>query len=203
MKRIFIIFIMACAVASSLTIRATARPLNFATRGTILSALNSQDDGITFGVRRDRLTPTSEAPRAPEFAAGEWINSNPTRLEDLRGRVVLLDFWSFNCFYCRNAIPSLRRLNARYRSRGLTVVGIHTGMNDRAKQTGLVRRHTRALQIRYPVVTDHAGETWRAYDMQAWPSVVIIDKQGRVRFVHIGDGMYEEQERIIQQLLAE
>jgi thiol-disulfide isomerase/thioredoxin len=149
------------------------------------------------------LIPARNAPRAPALAEGAWINSEPLRIEGLRGRVVLVDFWTYGCYNCRNTLPALKSWDATYREQGLTIIGVHTPEFDREKELDNVRDQVRSLGLRYAVVTDNNGESWNAYSIQAWPTVVILDKQGRIRWTHIGEGMYDEQERVIQKLLAE
>lgn len=153
--------------------------------------------------RRDVLIDVKAARPAPDIAGGTWINSEATSLKKLRGRVVLVDFWTYGCYNCRNTLPALKRFDENYRERGLTIVGVHSPEFDGEKKIDNVREQVRALGIRYPVVTDNDHATWRAYDIEAWPTVVILDKQGRIRYTHIGEGRYDTQEKIIQQLLAE
>ncbi|MDT4953286.1 MAG: hypothetical protein QOJ02_1424 [Acidobacteriota bacterium] len=153
--------------------------------------------------RRDVLIDAQNARLAPAIASGEWINSEPLKLESLRGRVVVVDFWTFGCYNCRNTLPALKRLDSTYRKRGLTIIGIHSPEFDREKKIENVRREVASLGIDYAVVTDNDYETWRAYSVEAWPTVMILDKRGRVRFTHIGEGLYDEQESVIKQLLAE
>jgi thiol-disulfide isomerase/thioredoxin len=140
---------------------------------------------------------------AQELTPGDWINSTPLNLKDLRGRVVLVDFWTFGCINCRNTIPSINRWHDRYADKGLTIVGVHSPEFDDEKKIEHLRREVASLGIRYPVVTDNDYKTWDAYDVYAWPTVFLIDKQGRVRWRHVGEGNYDEAERIIQELLAE
>jgi thiol-disulfide isomerase/thioredoxin len=153
--------------------------------------------------KRDILIAGRDARLAPVIASGEWINSEPVKLEALRGRVVLVDFWTFGCYNCRNTLPTLKRFDNTYRARGLTIIGVHSPEFDREKRIDEVRREISSLGIKYPVVTDNDYDTWRAYNVEAWPTVVILDKRGRIRFTHIGEGLYQEQENIIKELLAE
>ena len=153
--------------------------------------------------RRDVLIDAKDARPAPAIAGGTWINSEPTSLNNLRGRVVLVDFWTYGCYNCRNTLPTLKRFDQSYRERGLTIVGVHSPEFDGEKKIDKVREQVRALGIRYPVVTDNEHETWQAFGVEAWPTVYILDKQGRIRYTHIGEGRYEMQEKVIQQLLAE
>lgn len=155
------------------------------------------------GIRRDVLIAARDAMPAPAISEGTWINSEPLKLDSLRGRVVVVDFWTFGCYNCRNTLPSLKAWDARYREQGLTIIGVHSPESDSEKVEQTVRREVRSLGLRYPVVTDNEYETWRAFGIQAWPTTVILDKQGRVRFVHIGEGLYQEMETAIQKLLAE
>ncbi|MBA3439065.1 MAG: peptide-methionine (R)-S-oxide reductase MsrB [Pyrinomonadaceae bacterium] len=153
--------------------------------------------------KRDVLIPARSAMRAPALLEGTWINSDSLTLKALQGRVVVVDFWTFGCHNCRNTLPTLKRWDTLYRKDGLTTIGVHSPESDYEKNMENVRREVQRLGISYPVVTDNNYETWRAYGIHAWPTTVILDKQGRVRFTHIGEGMYNEMEQVIQKLLAE
>jgi thiol-disulfide isomerase/thioredoxin len=146
---------------------------------------------------------SSESATAPELAPGSWLNSEPLTLKDLRGRVVLIQFWTFGCYNCRNTLPFVKRWDDRYRDKGFTVIGVHSPELDNERKLENVRREVASLEIRYPVVTDNDYETWRAYDVEAWPTIFLLDKQGRIRWKHVGEGAYEEAEGVIQKLLAE
>lgn len=163
----------------------------------------AEDDSTTAGIRRDVLISAARAPHAPALSEGTWINSEALNLQSLRGRVVVVDFWTFGCYNCRNTLPTLKSWNAKYLQRGLTIIGVHSPESDYEKSLDNVRRAVREQALRYPVVTDNDYETWRAYGIEAWPTTVILDKEGRVRFTHIGEGMYDQMENVIQQLLAE
>jgi thiol-disulfide isomerase/thioredoxin len=144
----------------------------------------------------------SESATAPELAAGDWINSEPLKLKDLRGRVVLIEFWTFGCYNCRNTLPFVKSWNDRYRDQGFTVIGVHSPEFDDERKVENLRREVASLGIRYPVVTDNDYQTWNAYNVSAWPTAFLLDKQGRIRWMHVGEGDYEEAERLIQKLLA-
>jgi thiol-disulfide isomerase/thioredoxin len=146
---------------------------------------------------------SSEAATAPDLATGNWINSEPLKLKDLRGRVVLIEFWTFGCFNCRNTLPFIKGWHDRYRDKGLTVVGVHSPEFDDEREVENVRGEVASLGIHYPVVTDNDYQTWNAYHVEAWPTVFLLDKQGRIRWMHVGEGDYDEAERLIQKLLAE
>lgn len=140
---------------------------------------------------------------APEFASGAWINSDPLTLRELRGRVVLIEFWTFGCYNCRNTLPAVKKWDMKYREQGLTIVGVHSPEFDHEKKIENVRREVASLGIRFPVVTDNEFATWRAYKVEAWPTIFVLDKSGRFRGKHVGEGAYEQTEQLIQKLLAE
>ena len=151
----------------------------------------------------DRSLTKKEFSLAPEFAAGKWINSESLTMKSLRGRVVLVDFWTFGCYNCRNTLPFLKRWHERYGDQGLTIVGVHSPEFEAEKKFENVSREVASLGISYPVVTDNEYETWRAYNVKAWPTAFLVDKSGRIRWLHVGEGAYEEAERMIKGLLAE
>ncbi len=204
MKRLLLIFI--AIAASAIFIYAFARgtrvPVNSgASLPTDMTA--STDGGVDVENGRDVFISARHARRAPELAEGNWINSDALSIEKLRGRVILVDFWTFGCYNCRNTLPSLKRWDDAYRQQGLTVIGVHSPEFDREKVLANVQREVRSLGINYPVVTDNDYNSWRAFNVEAWPTVVLLDKQGRVRWTHIGEGMYDETENAIKNLLAE
>ena len=146
---------------------------------------------------------SSQPAPAPDLAAGDWINSEPLELNDLRGRVVLIDFWTFGCYNCRNTLPFIKGWHDRYRDKGLTVVGVHSPEFDYEKKVENLRREVTSLEIHYPVVSDNDYKTWDAYNVAAWPTLFLLDKQGRIRWMHVGEGNYDKTEQLIQKLLAE
>ncbi len=178
-------------------------PASSTTVESDVAALESSGEDVS-ATTRDVFISARTARQAPAIVeGGTWVNSEALTLESLRGRVVLVDFWTFGCYNCRNTLPTLKRFDNQYREQGLTIIGVQTPEFDSEKRIENVRREVRALGIKYPVVTDNDGATWRAYDTQAWPTVVILDKQGRIRYTHIGEGAYDVQEKIIKTLLAE
>jgi len=201
-KRISITVIVGLIVAS-LAIVAIARYQRTVqpaiARG--LSAATGADS--VSSVEADTLIAAAKAPAAPEFAKGNWINSEPLTLEKLRGRVVLVEFWTFGCYNCRNTLPSVKEWDARYRDKGLTIVGVHTPETDSEYGLDNVRKEVPSLGIKYPVVTDNEYKTWNAYSVEAWPTILVLDKHGRIRWLHVGEGRYGETESVIKTLLAE
>lgn len=148
-------------------------------------------------------SPASDTARAPEFAEGTWINSEPLSIKGLSGRVVLVEFWTFGCYNCRNTLPFVNRWHDRYTDKGLTIVGVHSPEFEGERNVDKVRRQVASLGIRFPVVTDNDYQTWRAYKVEAWPTLFLLDKAGRVRWTHVGEGAYDQAEQTIQKLLAE
>jgi thiol-disulfide isomerase/thioredoxin len=144
-----------------------------------------------------------DAKPAPELADGVWVNSKPLSIKALRGQVVLVDFWTFACYNCRNTLPSLKQWDRKYRDQGLTIVGVHSPELEEEKSLDNLRKAVLSLGITYPVVTDNDYNSWNAYGVQAWPTQVLVDKQGRIRWMHVGEGNYAEAEAAIRQLLAE
>ena len=136
---------------------------------------------------------------APDFAGdGRWFNTRPLTLEGLRGRVVLIDFWTYTCINCLRTLPHLRAWDARYRSRGLTIVGVHTPEFAFERTAGNVRDAIARSRLRYPVVQDNDYATWNAWGNQYWPAKYLIDAKGRVRYAHFGEGEYDETEAAIR-----
>jgi cytochrome c biogenesis protein CcdA/thiol-disulfide isomerase/thioredoxin len=145
--------------------------------------------------------------QAPEFVGNErWFNTpgdRPLSLGSLRGRVVLVDFWTYSCINCIRTLPYLKAWDARYRKDGLTIVGVHSPEFPFERDPDNVAEAIERNGIRYPVAQDNELATWSAYGNQYWPAEYFIDAQGRVRYVHFGEGEYEEKEKVIRELLAE
>ncbi|MEO8335818.1 MAG: cytochrome c biogenesis protein CcdA [bacterium] len=135
--------------------------------------------------------------------ATEWINSGALTPESLRGKVVLVDFWTFECYNCLNALPHVKELYAKYKDRGLVVVGVHTPEFARERVPENVRREVKRLGIAYPVVIDNDNRIWNAFHNQYWPAAYYADATGKMRFYHFGEGRYEEQDKVVAKLLAE
>lgn len=171
--------------------------------GLLSYGVSRLSNGSSRSVSSDDLVPESKSPAAPEFAPGTWINSEPLTLKSLRGRVVLVEFWTFGCYNCRNTLPSVKNWDARYREKGLTIVGVHSPEFEEEKKLENVRREVASLGIHYPVVTDNDYATWKAYSVEAWPTIFVLDKSGRIRWAHVGEGAYDETEQVIKKLLGE
>jgi thiol-disulfide isomerase/thioredoxin len=131
-----------------------------------------------------------------------WLNSEPLTAAGLRGRVVLVDFWTYSCVNWLRTLPYVRAWHERYRDRGLVVVGVHAPEFGFEHDLDNVRRATSELAVGYPVVIDNDFTIWRSFENHYWPAVYLVDGDGRVRFHHFGEEAYEETERTIQQLLG-
>ena len=141
---------------------------------------------------------------APELAGDTWINTQtPLRIAGLRGKVVLVDMWTFDCINCRNVIPSLRQWHETYAASGLMVIGNHYPEFSYERDLGNLKQAVEDLKVPYPVVQDNDGENWQAYKNSYWPTLYLIDKKGRIRYTTIGEGNYAETETAIQALLKE
>ncbi len=141
---------------------------------------------------------------APEFiAGGVWFNSKPLSIKDLRGKVVLVDFWTYTCINCIRTLPYVKTWYQKYKDKGLVVVGVHTPEFEFEKNPANVGRATRDFGIEYPVMQDNNYATWNAYANHYWPAKYFIDVAGNIRFTHFGEGDYDQSEQRIQTLLKE
>jgi thiol-disulfide isomerase/thioredoxin len=141
---------------------------------------------------------------APEFPTGvTWLQGDPLTIASLRGRPVLLDFWDYTCVNCLRTMPYLVEWDWRYRDKGLTIVGVHAPEFTFARTAEHVQKATERLGIRYPVVLDNDYQIWRAFANQYWPAKYLIDADGFLRYMHFGEGFYQETEEAIQAVLRE
>jgi cytochrome c biogenesis protein CcdA/thiol-disulfide isomerase/thioredoxin len=141
---------------------------------------------------------------APELQGiAEWINSEPLTVRGLEGKVVLIDFWTYSCINCLRTLPHLKAWDQAYRDDGLTIIGVHSPEFAFERVPGNVRTAVRKLGIRYPVALDNDFATWRAYANEYWPAKYLIDRTGRVRYFHFGEGEYDRTEALIRRYLGE
>ena len=134
--------------------------------------------------------------------ATEWLNSEPLGPAELRGHVVLVDFWTLTCINWLRTAPYVRAWSQAYRNDGLTVIGVHTPEFSFEHELPRVRQATKVRGIDYPVVVDNDYEVWNAFDNHYWPALYFVDADGLIRDSHFGEGRYEESERVIQELLG-
>ncbi|MDR5733454.1 thioredoxin family protein [Caballeronia sp. LZ025] len=140
---------------------------------------------------------------APNFQGiDNWFNSAPLDLAKLRGKVVLVDFWTFDCINCAHTLPYIKAWDARYRDKGLVVVGVHSPEYAFERDTGNLKKAIERNGITYPVAQDNGFATWRAYGNQYWPALYLIDQNGKLVYSHFGEGQYAQTEQKIRSLLA-
>jgi thiol-disulfide isomerase/thioredoxin len=159
----------------------------------------------TLGFAGDGGTPVhfADARAAAPSLVGisKWFNSAPLSISDLRGKVVLVDFWTYGCYNCVNTLPYVTKLYERYKDKGLVVVGIHTPEFPFERSADNVQAALKRHGITYPVGQDNDSATWNAWRNQYWPAQYIVDQHGNIVFSHAGEGQYDEIERTIQRLL--
>ena len=135
--------------------------------------------------------------------AVEWLNSKPLTPAGLRGKVVVIDFWTYTCVNWSRTLPYVRAWSEKYKDKGLVVIGVHTPEFPFEKNIDNIRSAMKEMKIDYPVAVDSNYGIWNAFNNEYWPAVYIVDAQGRIRFHHFGEGAYDETESVIQQLLVE
>ena len=176
-------------------------------------ALQGLEESATAQSRLDRLLGRGHAVAqarlddfgpAPDFQGiSLWLNSKPLTLASLRGKVVLVDFWTYSCVNCLRTLPHVKSWHETYRDSGLVIVGVHTPEFAFERVPTNVRRAVRDLGVEYPVALDNDYGTWNAWLNRYWPAKYLIDRRGHVRFAHFGEGEYAETEQVIRTLLAE
>ena len=150
----------------------------------------------------DLIEPKGE--KAPELIpGGVWFNFDPIKLSELKGKVVIVDFWTYSCINCQRTIPYLREWNEKYKDKGLVIIGVHSPEFEFEKNEKNVLQAVKDFQLSYPIVQDNNFATWRAYNNRYWPAKYFIDKDGYIRYSHFGEGAYDESEKVIQELLKE
>lgn len=139
---------------------------------------------------------------APELYGDHWFNSDPISIRDLRGQVILIDFWDYTSINCLRTLPYLKEWHRKYQDFGLVVIGIHTPEFKFARKPEILQRMLERSGIRYPIVLDNEALLWSAFGARSWPTKYLIDKDGFVRFSHQGEGGYQQFERALQQLIV-
>lgn len=165
-------------------------------------ATNSAATGLTLA-QQQLLTRLPSLGAAPELHNETWFNSGPLQLAALRGKVVMVEFWTFGCINCRNMNPWVRAWHEQYADDGLVIIGVHTPEFAYEQELGNVQAAMTELGVTWPVAIDNDKATWRAYANHYWPAAYLIDKQGQIRLLKIGEGQYDYTEEVIQALLAE
>ncbi|HEX9756261.1 MAG TPA: redoxin domain-containing protein [Nitrospiria bacterium] len=149
------------------------------------------------------LTSALVREKTPDFSSPFWINSEPKSLTKLRGKVVMVEFWTFGCYNCRNVEPQIKKWNQTYSDQGLVIIGVHTPEFAYEKNIESVREYVKKNNIRYSVAIDNTFSIWNHYNNRYWPTIYLIDKKGQIRYSRIGEGGYSKTEAMIQRLLSE
>ena len=148
--------------------------------------------------------PSPAGPVAPELVdTQEWVNSDPLKIEELRGRVVLIDFWTYTCVNCIRTLPYLKVWHSKYSDDGLVIIGVHTPEFKFEHEIDNVRQAISDYSVTWPVVQDNNFSTWDAFDNRYWPAKYLIDQNGVIRYQHFGEGAYAETEAMIRELIEE
>ncbi len=187
---------------------------NLLTRFSFVNTAKAETHLINaIGPAKPAIVPVSNAEPQPDLAdegpmpdlsgAVAWLNSPPLSAKSLRGKVVLIDFWTYSCINCLRALPYTEGWAAKYKDAGLVVIGVHTPEFAFEKERKNVEKAVRDLGITYPVAIDSDYQIWQAFNNEYWPAHYFIDGKGRIRHHHFGEGEYDESERVIQQLLKE
>lgn len=194
------------AMAQPATVSGTAEPAQVESKSPEAEAIKDDammtETGPT-AAQAQLLASLKNQGMPPELSNEVWLNSPPLKLADLHGKVVIVEFWTFGCINCKHVVPTLRQWHQTYQDEGLVIIGVHTPEFDYERDLKNVKRALLDLDIPYAVAIDNDWATWRAYNNRYWPAKYFIDKAGQLRHITIGEGRYEQQEEIIQALLAE
>lgn len=150
---------------------------------------------MTFGIV------LAAAPTAPEITSEAWLNGEPTSMSSLKGKVVLVEFWTFGCWNCKNVEPYIKQWHKKYAKEGLVTLAVHSPEFRHERNIENVRKYLAKNDIVYPVPIDNDFSTWRSFENRAWPTVYLIDKDGKLVYSHIGEGAYSRTESKIRELL--
>jgi thiol-disulfide isomerase/thioredoxin len=150
-----------------------------------------------------RASAAPAAPLAPFIQSDVWINTQPLEWDSLRGRVVMVEFWTYGCINCRNVLPALKGMYADFRDEGFIILGVHSPEFDHERKLANVRKAVKDLGITYPVAIDNDFANWRRYRNRYWPALYLIDKRGVIRHTRIGEGGYAETREWISKLVSE
>jgi cytochrome c biogenesis protein CcdA/peroxiredoxin len=169
----------------------------------LINALGPAKPARAVNAAGSQIVLSDEGPMPELTGAVAWINSPPLTRDSLRGKVVVIDFWTYSCINCLRALPYVEAWSAKYKDAGLVVIGVHTPEFAFEKEQSNVEKAVRDLKVTYPVAVDSDYKIWQAFNNEYWPAHYFIDGKGRIRYHHFGEGEYEQSERVIQQLLKE
>jgi thiol-disulfide isomerase/thioredoxin len=149
------------------------------------------------------INTASTGQKLPEFQGiSQWLNSNPLTIQDLKGNVVLIQFWTFSCINCQRTLPYVTKWHGQYASKGLKIIGVHTPEFAFERDANNIKDAIQKHGIMYPVPIDNDFKTWKAYGNEYWPHLYLADHEGNLVYDHIGEGAYEKTEQTIQKLLG-
>ena len=186
---LLVIFLSGCTIAPS-------APADDGSNASV--QLENSDTSMKKNIR------LSDFGLAPELETTVWLNvDQPLRMENLRGKVVLIEMWTFGCINCKHVIPKLREWHEKFADQGLVIIGNHYPEFSYEKDLDNLKAAVADLDIQYAVTQDNDGTTWRSYENRYWPTLYLIDKDGHIRYQHIGEGNYDKTEAVIIQLLAD
>lgn len=169
----------------------------------VLETLPKAVDYLVNKVKADPAQDNAQGAMPSLVGAVEWLNSAELTRESLKGKVVLVDFWTYDCINCQHTLPYVKEWAKQYEKDGLVVIGVHTPEYGYERIIGNVKDQVRKLGITYPVAIDNNYAIWRRFNNQYWPAHYLVDANGQVRYTHFGEGRYEAQEQMIQTLLDE
>jgi thiol-disulfide isomerase/thioredoxin len=172
----------------------------------LLKVNNSHDDTANPENTGDAIPVASlstDSKKMPDFQGiSQWLNSAPLSIADLKGSVVLVQFWTFACINCQRTLPYITKWNRQYAAQGLKVIGVHTAEFAFERDTNNIKKALQQHKITYPVAIDNEFKTWNAYQNQYWPHLFLFDRQGILQYDHIGEGAYDKTQQTIQKLLG-
>lgn len=157
--------------------------------------------GVVYAAMPDRQQQINNP--VAEISGDTWFNSAPLKSADLRGKVVLVEFWTFDCYNCKNVEPYVKQWYQRFKDQGFEIVAVHTPEFAHERVAGNVEQYMKENKITYPVVMDNDFVIWKRFSNRYWPAFYLVDKQGMIRYKRIGEGGYAETAQWIQKLLKE
>lgn len=173
----------------------------------LLVGCKANDKGKADLVEREEQTGTTQGdvqmPKIAKFDKEFWINAAPEIVDNLKGKVVVVDFWDYTCINCIRTLPYIKEWNRRYADKGLLIIGVHTPEFEFAKKRENVEKAVKKFELKYPIVLDNEYTIWKIFGNRYWPAKYIFDKNGISRYQHFGEGSYGETETVIQKLLKE
>lgn len=178
---------------------------------TVLAIIVLYNSSFNYASEEENLIPIevknirlADDPADEIVTTGPWINSSEDlTLEKLKGKVVLLEFWTFGCYNCTNTVPHLNEWYKKYKDKGLEIIGIHCPEFDYERDVDNIKDAVKDLEIKYPVLIDNNFNNWYKYDVHAWPTIFVIDKNGVERYKKVGEKGYKKTEEVITTLLSE